>query len=117
MPSDTSISAKFAAFSDPTRLRILHLLRDGELCVGDIVTVLGLPQPSISRHLGYLRRSSLVKTRKSGLWVHYALAPATSPAHFKLLECLAACFADVPQLKADQRKAAGVRKRGGCCPC
>ena len=111
-----SISDKFAAFSDPTRLRLLHLLRDGERCVGDLVTIIGLPQPTISRHLGYLRRSLLVKTRKSGLWIFYELAPASTPAHQKLLECLEACFTDVPALKSDARKAKRLRKQGGCCP-
>lgn len=111
-----SISAKFAAFSDPTRLRILHLLRDGELCVGDLVTILDLPQPTVSRHLGYLRRSGLVSARKQGLWIFYQLAAATTEAHEKLLDCLAACFADVPVLKTDQRRGARLRKSGGCCP-
>ena len=111
-----SVSDKFAAFSDPTRLRILHLLRDGELCVGDLVTILDMPQPTVSRHLAYLRRSALVETRKTGLWMYYSLAPAKSEVHRKLLECLAACFADVPELKADARRAKKVRKAGGCCP-
>ena len=114
--SAKSISAKFAAFSDPTRLRILHLLRDGELCVGDLVTILDLPQPTVSRHLSYLRRSGLVTTRKNGLWVFYDLAPTTGAAHEKLMECLRACFTDVPDLKLDQRKAQRLRKSGGCCP-
>ncbi|HUP61807.1 MAG TPA: metalloregulator ArsR/SmtB family transcription factor [Thermoanaerobaculia bacterium] len=73
-----SVSDKFAAFSDPTRLRILHLLRAGELCVGDLVTILDMPQPAISRHLAYLRRSALVETRKSGLWMCYSLTAAKS---------------------------------------
>ncbi|MEO8036736.1 MAG: metalloregulator ArsR/SmtB family transcription factor [Acidobacteriota bacterium] len=86
--SSKSVSDRFAAFSDPTRLRILHLLRDGELCVGDLVATLGLPQSTTSRHLAYLRRSSLVETRKSGLWTYYSLAPAKSDFHRKLLDCL-----------------------------
>ncbi len=114
--SAPTISAKFAAFSDPTRLRILHLLNDGELCVGDLVTTLKLPQPTVSRHLSYLRRSGLVTTRKNGLWVFYSLAPATNEAHEKLIECLAACFADVPELKKDAARAKKLRKAGGCCP-
>lgn len=110
-----AVSTKFAAFSDPTRLRILHLLRAGELCVGDLVAILDMPQPSISRHLAYLRRSQLVNTRKSGLWMYYSLAAATSEFHRKLLDCLAACFADVPELKKDGARAARLRKDGGCC--
>ncbi|MFP5245243.1 MAG: ArsR/SmtB family transcription factor [Thermoanaerobaculia bacterium] len=111
-----AVSDKFAAFSDPTRLRILHLLRDGELCVGDLVGILDMPQPTISRHLAYLRRSALVETRKSGLWMYYSVTPAKSEFHRKLLDCLKACFADVPELKVDAARARKVRKTGGCCP-
>lgn len=111
-----SVSDKFAAFSDPTRLRILHLLREGELCVGDLVTILAMPQPTISRHLAYLRRSQLVETRKSGLWMYYSLAPAKTNFHRRLLDCLGACFADVPELKTDALRATKLKKTGGCCP-
>lgn len=111
-----SVSEKFVAFSDPIRLRILHLLREGELCVGDLVAIIGVPQSTISRHLAYLRRSALVATRKSGLWMYYSLAPAGSDFHRKLLECLAACFVDVPELKRDAGRAKKLRKAGGCCP-
>ncbi|MCE5269174.1 MAG: metalloregulator ArsR/SmtB family transcription factor [Planctomycetaceae bacterium] len=108
--------AKFRAFSDRTRLRILHVLQDGELCVGDIVEILQAPQPRISRHLAYLRKADLVSVRKSGLWSHYSLAPAKTPFHRKLLECLAKCFGEVPELQADSARAAKIRKSGGCCP-
>ena len=111
-----SVSDKFAAFSDPTRLRILRLLRDGELCVGDLIEILDMPQSTISRHLAYLRRSVLVETRKSGLWMYYTLAPASSEFHRKLLDCLTACFADVPDLKKDAARAKKLRRAGGCCP-
>ena len=106
----------FRAFSDRTRLRILHVLLGGELCVGDIVEILQAPQPRISRHLAYLRKANLVTVRKSGLWSHYCLAPAKTPFHKKLLECLAKCFGEVPELQADTARAAKIRKSGGCCP-
>jgi ArsR family transcriptional regulator len=106
----------FRAFSDRTRLRILNILRDGELCVGDIVASLGAPQPRISRHLAYLRKAKLVTVRKSGLWSHYSLAPARTAFHRKLLECLGKCFTEVPELQADDARAAKIRKSGGCCP-
>jgi ArsR family transcriptional regulator len=107
----------FRAFSDMTRLRILHLLQGGECCVGDIATVLRLEQPSASRHLAYLRKAKLVSVRKAGLWSYYSLATAEAPFHHKLLECLACCFGEVPQLQKDAARAAKLRQRGeGCCP-
>jgi ArsR family transcriptional regulator len=111
-----TVDRMFRAFSDRTRLRILHVLRGGELCVGDIIESLRAPQPRISRHLAYLRKAGLVAVRKSGLWSHYSLASAKTPFHRKLLECLGKCFAEVPELQADSARAARVRKSGGCCP-
>ncbi|OHB80917.1 MAG: hypothetical protein A2V98_05610 [Planctomycetes bacterium RBG_16_64_12] len=118
MQTDISnnIDLMFRAFSDRTRLRILHVLQGGELCVGDIVDALGAPQPRVSRHLAYLRKAELVLVRKTGLWSHYSLAPAMTPFHRKLLECLAKCFGEVPELQADNARAAKIRKSGGCCP-
>ena len=95
------VDLMFRAFSDRTRLRILHMLRGGELCVCDLVTVIDVPQPKISRHLAYLRRAGLVLGEKQGLWCHYTLAPARTPFHKKLLECLENCFQDVPELAED----------------
>ena len=111
-----TVDLMFRAFSDRTRLRILHVLRGGELCVGDIVESLRAPQPRISRHLAYLRKANLVLVRKSGLWCHYSLAPAKTPFHRKLLECLGKCFTEVPELQADESRATKIRKNGGCCP-
>jgi ArsR family transcriptional regulator len=106
----------FRAFADRTRLRILHLLRAGEICVGDLVDVLRIAQPTASRHLAYLRRAGLVTVRSDGLWKFYALAAAATPFHAKLLDCLAACAGDVPELAADARRAERTRAAGGCCP-
>src|SRR6185437_2202344 len=72
-PATPSVDAMFRAFSDRTRLRILHMLRGGELCVCDIVAVLEVPQPKASRHLAYLRKAGLVQARKEGLWSYYKL--------------------------------------------
>jgi ArsR family transcriptional regulator len=113
----TAVNKMFRAFSDPTRLRILHLLMvEKEMCVGDLVTVLRVPQPTASRHLSYLRRSGLVGTRKASLWTYYGLLPACNSFHRELLKCLKSCFQDVPELSQDARRAKGLRKNGGCCP-
>ena len=77
----------FRAIADPTRLRILNLLRGGERCVCEIVDILRCPQPKASRHLAYLRRAGLVSVRKDGLWAYYKLTPARDPFHAKLLDC------------------------------
>jgi ArsR family transcriptional regulator len=61
----------YAALADPTRLRILALLKDGEICVCHIHDSLGVPQPTASRHLAYLRRAGLVAARRDGIWIHY----------------------------------------------
>ena len=102
----------FRAFSDRTRLRILYMLRGGELCVCHIVDVLGVPQPKASRHLAYLRRAGLVLARKEGHWSYYRLAPARTTFHQKLLDCLCCCFQDVPELAKDARRLKDIT---GCC--
>lgn len=104
------------AFADATRLRILHVLAQGETCVGDLVSILCVTQPTASRHLGRLRRAGLVKVRADGRWVHYSLAPARSAFHRRLIGCLGSCFREEPQLARDLARAADLRRTGGCCP-
>ena len=110
-----AVDGLFRAFADRTRLRILNLLRPGELCVCDLVGVIGAPQPTVSRHLAYLRKAGLVVARKEGLWMHDRLAPATSAFHGKLLECLACCFTDVPELARDAAALGKACGDGGSC--
>ena len=66
-------SERFKSLSDPTRLKILYLLRDGELCVCEIIYALKKPQSTISHHLNVLRKAGFIKGRKEGIWVHYKL--------------------------------------------
>ena len=110
------VNKMFRAFSDRTRLRILNLLRDGESCVGDLVTALRVPQPTASRHLAYLRNAGLVVVRRDGLWKYYSLAPAATEFHRKLVSCLESCFCDVPELRSDQSRAGKLKTGRGCCP-
>jgi ArsR family transcriptional regulator len=69
-----AVEETYKALADRTRLRILALLMDGEVCVCDIHDTLRLPQPTASRHLAYLRRAGLVEARREGTWKHYRLA-------------------------------------------
>jgi ArsR family transcriptional regulator len=110
------IDRMFQAFCDRTRLRILNLLRENELCVGDLVAALEVPQPRVSRHLGHLKKAGLVEARRTGLWIHYSLTPPQSEFHRKLLDCAVTCFQEVPEIKSDIARAAKVKKAGGCCP-
>jgi len=103
----------FRALSDRTRLRILNLLRDGELCVCDLVELLGVPQPTASRHLAYLRRTGLAVARKQGLWQFYRLVPPRSAGHARLLECLAACCDADGEFVEDRENL----RRKGCRDC
>jgi len=64
----------FKALGDATRLRILALLLDGELCVCELVAALELPQSTVSRHLSYLRNSGWLQDRRKGVWMYYRLS-------------------------------------------
>ena len=106
----------FKAVADPTRLRILRVLQDGELCVGDLVEIVAVPQPKASRHLAYLRRAGLVVARREGQWSFYDLAPAAGAFHRDLLACLRSCSRDFPPTAKDMKRMERVRRGGGCCP-
>lgn len=74
-----ALTSVYAALADPTRLRILSLLGDGEICVCHIHASLDVPQPTASRHLAYLRKAGLVEARRAGIWMHYRLAAQENP--------------------------------------
>lgn len=63
----------FAALSDNTRLRLLNLMREAEVCVCFFTEVIGTNQPKISRHLAYLRNAGIVAVRRDGIWAHYRI--------------------------------------------
>ena len=76
----------FKALSDETRLRILLLLKKGELCVCDIAETLEMNQPNVSFHLGLLKEAGLIKYRKSGRWINYSLDESDMFTRFLLME-------------------------------
>jgi ArsR family transcriptional regulator, arsenate/arsenite/antimonite-responsive transcriptional repressor len=95
------LATVFRALADETRLRILALLRDGEVCVCHIHGGLQLPQPTISRHLAYLRRSGLVEARREGTWMHYKLADAASPVVQAVLDAALHALTHAPSVARD----------------
>ncbi len=105
----------FRAFADETRLRVLNLLLEGELCVCDLCDVLKTAQPKVSRHLAYLRRAGLVQVRQSGKWKFYALAHRPTGLRRGLLDCVRDCLREIDLLRHDLRRLAGVRRTSRCC--
>lgn len=109
----------FKSLSEPIRLRLLHLLShtEPELCVCDLVAVLGSPQGTISRHLTQLRHVGFVSDRREGVWVYYRLSPSTSDAHSAMLDCLKLCFSEDPLLAKDLATYSELKKRKAlaCC--
>ena len=88
IPSDEMFevrSEQFKAISDPTRLKILYLLQDGELCACEIIMALEKPQSTISHHLNVLKNAGFIKGRKEGVWIHYKLI---NPEIINLIEDL-----------------------------
>ena len=110
------IDLMFRAFCHRMRVRILHLLAQGEMCVCSIVEIVQAPQPKVSRHLGVLKKAKLVTVRREGQWIHYSLAPVQSTFHQKLLECAANCVHEVTEIRDDDRRLAAMKSGDkGCC--
>lgn len=100
----TSLETLFKALADGTRLRILALLQAGEICVCDIHGSLGLPQPTVSRHLAYLRKAGLVQGRKDGLWVHYRLTVLPDPVAQTVVEAVNHALSHLEAGEKDRRR-------------
>ena len=94
----------YAALADATRLRILGVLADGEVCVCHIHEALRLPQPTVSRHLAHLRRAGLVKTRRDGLWIHYRLAEVADASARAALSAAIHAIGHAPATRTDQER-------------
>jgi len=113
----TDLDALFRGFADPTRLRVLNLLVAGELCVCDIVEILELPQPAVSRHLAYLRRAGLVDATREWKFAHYRLAEPRNAVHHNLMHCVRGCFTGVTTLDAERARAVVRVAERHAAPC
>jgi ArsR family transcriptional regulator len=102
----------FQALGDRTRVRLLNLMADGEVCVCFFVEVLAEPQPKISRHLAYLRNSGLVAARREAKWMHYRITPPERPTTRRAFEAVLATFAEDRELQKDRASLA----RACCSP-
>lgn len=103
------LASFFAALSDETRLRLLSLIQDREVCVCYLQDVLKTNQPRISRHLAYLKRAGLVEARRDGKWAHYRLAKLDGDRQ-KLLSQTLARLKRQAQIRKDSQRL----RRVGC---
>jgi ArsR family transcriptional regulator, arsenate/arsenite/antimonite-responsive transcriptional repressor len=109
-PKNSSLDQLFRALADPTRLRLLNLIADREVCVCYFVGILRIGQPKVSRHLAYLRRAGIVAARRDGRWMHYRLAIPREPAAADILRATLAHLKSLPQMQRDL-----ARLGSACC--
>jgi ArsR family transcriptional regulator len=99
-----SLDRLFRALADPTRLRLLNLIADCDICVCYFVEVLGASQPKISRHLAYLRRAGIVAARREGKWIHYRLAVPKDKTAAAILRATLEHLRERPDMRQDLAK-------------
>jgi ArsR family transcriptional regulator, arsenate/arsenite/antimonite-responsive transcriptional repressor len=100
----------FQALGDTTRLRLLNLMGEQEVCVCYFVEILDTPQPKISRHLAYLRNTGIVSARREGKWMHYRIV---MPPHLGASQMLRQTLDSLKDDKAMQADRARLAK--ACC--
>jgi ArsR family transcriptional regulator len=110
MKQDHSLDRLFRALGDPTRLRLINLMAEQEICVCYFTEVIGAPQPKISRHLAYLRKVGIVAARREGKWMHYRL---TMPSHPSVASILKPVLDALRQDKVLQRDRQRLNR--ACC--
>ena len=103
-PAIDQLEAVFKALADKTRLRILSLLGNNEVCVCHLHDSLELPQPTVSRHLAYLRRAGLVDVRRDGVWMHYQVARSLDPAVQTVLNAAVEALTGVRTTAEDRKQ-------------
>ena len=102
----------YQCFCDATRLRIIHLLAHGPLCVCHFQEILELPQTKVSQHLAYLRKHGLVECTRHGTWMIYTLPSKPSLELDANLKCLQDCAQTEKRLRDDLKKREKVQT--GC---
>jgi ArsR family transcriptional regulator len=98
------IELLFKALADRTRLRLISLIGDSEVCVCFIVAILKTSQPKISRHLAYLRRAGIVAARREGKWMHYSLAEPPDEHAARIFREMRASLTEHPDFQRDREK-------------
>jgi ArsR family transcriptional regulator len=107
---ENSIALLFKALADRTRLRLINLMGEDEVCVCFFVEVLKTNQPKISRHLAYLRRAGVVSARREGKWIHYRIVEPRDSHAANIFREVRAWLANEPAMQSDR-----TRLRKICC--
>ena len=100
----------FAALADRTRLRLLNLMRNGEVCVCFFAETLDTNNPKISRHLAYLKRAKLVSGRRDGKWMHYRISEPDNEKAKEVFRGIMEMLKEDKEMQIDREKLANV-----CC--
>src|SRR5258707_11988500 len=103
-----NIELLFKALADRTRLRLISLIGDSEVCVCFFVAILKVGQPKISRHLAYLRRAGIVAARREGKWMHYRLAEPPDEHAARIFPEVRASLAEHPEFQRDREDLTNV---------
>src|SRR2546427_829227 len=98
------VALLFRALADHTRLRLLNLMGDDEVCVCFLVQALGMSQPKISRHLAYLRLAGIVAARRESKWMHYRLESPADPHATAVIDSVRAYLNNSPQMRMDRSR-------------
>lgn len=110
MKTTENLVELFNALADPTRLRLLNLMREGEVCVCFFVEILKEGQPKISRHLAYLRNAGIVEARREGKWMHYRIVEPKQEAARRILAEVMEVIATDTEMRRDRERLTSV-----CC--
>src|SRR5258707_14739475 len=105
-----NIELLFKALADRTRLRLISLIGDSEVCVCFFVAILKVSQPKISRHLAYMRRAGIVTARREGKWMHYRLSEPPDEHAARIFREVRATLSEHPELQRDRERLEQV-----CC--
>ena len=100
----------FRALADRTRLRLLNLIGNDEVCVCFFVEILKTNQPKISRHLAYLRRAGIVGVRREGQWAHYRIVEPADADAARVLKDTISWLTNDPEMQRDRQRLVKI-----CC--
>ncbi len=107
---NVSLELLFRALADGTRLRLLNLIAEREICVCYFVEILRASQPKISRHLAYLRKAGIAAARREGRWMHYRLTIPNDEVAARILRETLKHLRKKPEMKRDL-----ARLNAACC--